>query len=486
MKILNANFRKVIFCILSFFLFAFLSENSLCAEPKEREYWPTIGWKTSTPELQGMDSTKLSIAVEFIQSRLPNVYSLLVVKNGYLVYEKYFYIGSVSRSAEIRSVTKSITSTLIGIALEKGYINSVDQKLIEFFPEYYTDGLDPKKKEISLENLLTMSAGFQWNERGPISREWEWSPDRMKFTIQLPLENRPGKVFEYNTSASHLLSGILTKTTKISTLDFANQHLFKPLGISVNSWRQDLQDYYYGGYGLKLTARDLAKIGYLYLNNGYWSGRSIISEYWVKESTKQQIHAFNSPIYGAFGYGYQWWVKKVDGYNSFRALGRGGQFIVVVPELDLVIVVTSDPAPPHPPTWIHYSPLFDLVAGAVKSERPPKKPLKAVELPSAVKAFITNYNQVLSDKNMMKIANFFSDRYLHDGFTKQMVLKWLTRTLSYTSEAKIIITKFEPEGDEVKIEYLLKDKYFEAPFITGSMLIKENGQWKWYGNQIPK
>ncbi len=226
MKILNASFRKVIFCILSFFLFAFLSENSLCAEPKEREYRPTIGWKTSTPELQGMDSIKLSIAVEFIQNRLPDVYSLLVVKNGYLVYEKYFYIGSVGRSAEIRSVTKSITSTLIGIALEKGYINSVEQKLIEFFPEYYTDGLDPKKKEISLENLLTMSAGFQWNERGPISREWAWSPDRMKFAIQLPLENRPGKVFEYNTSASHLLSGILTKTTKISTLDFANQHLF--------------------------------------------------------------------------------------------------------------------------------------------------------------------------------------------------------------------------------------------------------------------
>jgi hypothetical protein len=156
---------------------------------------------------------------------------------------------------------------------------------------------------------------------------------------------------------------------------------------------------------------------------------------------------------------------------------------VVVPELDLVIAVTSDPAQPHPPTSIHYSPLFDLVAASVKRKRPPKKPLHAVELPTEVKAFITDYNQA---RDVVTKADLISDRFLHDGVTKQMALRFLSGTLSYTSEAKIIITKFESEGDEVKIDVLFKDKYFEAPFMTGSKLIKENGHWKWYGNQVQK
>ena len=164
----------------------------------------------------------------------------------------------------------------------------------------------------------------------------------------------------------------------------------------------------------------------------------------------------------------------------------GGQFIVIVPELDLVIVVTSETAQPHPPTSIHYSPLFDLVAASVHRNRPPEKPLKAVELPTDVKAFITDYDQARFNKDVVTMADLISDRFLHDGVTKQMALRFLSGTLSYTSEAKIIITKFETEGNEVKIDVLLKDKYFEALFMTGSKLIKENGNWKWYGNQVPK
>jgi hypothetical protein len=203
----------------------------------------------------------------------------------------------------------------------------------------------------------------------------------------------------------------------------------------------------------------------------------------VKESTDKQIQAFRHPIYGAFDYGYQWWVKNIDGCNSFRAWGRRGQFIVVVPELDLVIVVTSETAQPHPPTSIHYSPVFDLVAASVKRKRPPKKPLKAAKLPADVNAFITEYNQA---KDMVTKANLISDRFLHDGVTKQMALRFLEGNLSYTSEAKMFITKFEPEGNQANIDVWLKDKYFEAPFMTGSKLIKENEHWKWYGNQVPR
>ncbi|MCJ7538499.1 MAG: beta-lactamase family protein [Desulfobacterales bacterium] len=486
MKIFHLSCSKKIFCILTLSLFSFLTEIAVCEQPKKREYWPTSGWRSSTPEMQGMDSAKLLIADEFIQNRLPDAFSLLVVKNGYLVFEKYYSWGSPEKYAVVHSVTKSVTSALIGIALDKGYLKSVDQKLIEFFPEYITDDLDPRKKEISLKHLLTMSAGFRWNDRGPVMGDWYTSSNWAKFTIQLPQENNPGEVFNYNSSTSHLLSIILSKSTKTSTLDFAKQNLFEPLGIQSAYWHQGPQGYYIGGFGLGLSARDLAKIGFLYLNNGYWNGQSIVSEYWVKESADQQIQAVSHPIYGTFGYGYQWWVKKVDDCSSFRAWGRRGQFIVIVPELDLVIAVTSKTAQPHPPTSIHYSPLFDLVAASVKRKRPPKKPLKAVELPTDVKAFITDYDQASFNKDVVTMADLISDRFLHDGVTKQMALRFLSGTLSYTSEAKIIITKFEPEGDEAKIDVLLKDKYFEAPFMTGSKLIKENGHWKWYGNQIPK
>jgi len=486
MKIFNLRSRKIIFCILSVSLFGCLAENAVCEQPRGREYWPTEGWRTSTPESQGMDSAKLLIADGFIRDRLPDAFSLLVVKNGYLVFEKYYAWGSPEKYAVVHSVTKSVISALIGIALDKGYLHSVDQKMIEFFPEYDTDELDPRIKEITLKHILTMSAGFMWNDRGPSMREWYTSPNWAKFSLQLPLQNNPGTVFNYNSSISHLLSIILSKSTKTSTLDFARQNLFEPLGIQSAFWHQGPQGYHIGGFGLALSARDLAKFGFLYLNNGYWNGQSIVPERWVAESTAPQIQAVGHPLYGRFGYGYQWWVKEVDGCSSFRAWGRRGQFAAVIPQLDLVIAVTSETAQPHPPTSIHYSPLFDLVAASVNRNRPVKKPLIAAQLPAEVEGFIAAYDQARFDKNGAKIADSFSDRFLHSGVTKQLALSFLSGALSYTAEAKTIITRFEPEGDEAEIDVALKDKYFETYVMIGSKLIRENGNWKWYGNQIPK
>ena len=486
MKKFSLNYRIKIFCILIFFFFAPFTENADCQQPTKREYWPTSDWKTSSPEQQGMDSAKLLLADEFIQNRLVDVFSLLVIKNGYLVFEKYYSWGSPEKIAVVHSVTKSFTSALIGIALDKGYLDSVDQKLIEFFPEYAADDLDPRIKEIRIKHILTMSAGFKWNARGPVMRDWYTSSDWARFTIQLPLVTNPGDKFNYNSSISHLLSIILSKSTKTSTYDFAKQNLFKPLGIQSAFWRQGPQGYHIGGFGLGLSARDLAKFGFLYLNNGYWKGQSIVPQQWVKKSTEQQIQAVSHPLYGTFGYGYHWWVKQVDGCSSFRAWGRRGQYVVVVPELDLVVAVTSNPALPHPPTSIHYSPLFDLVAASIKRKRPPKTPLQAVKLPADVKAFIADFDRARFNKNLKIMADLISDQFLHDGVTKQMAVEFLTGNLPYMHEAKIIVTRFEPEGDRAKIDVFLKDKYFEAPFMTGSKLIKENEYWKWYGNQIAK
>jgi CubicO group peptidase (beta-lactamase class C family) len=155
-------------------------------------------------------------------------------------------------------------------------------------------------------------------------RNWYLSSDWVKSAIQLPQGNTPGDIFNYNSSTSHLLSAILSKSSETSTLDFAKQYLFEPLGIQSAYWHQDQQGYHIGGFGLGISARDLAKLGFLYLNNGYWNGRNIVSESWVNESTSQQIQAASHPIYGEFQYGYQWWVKKVDGCKSYRAWGRRG------------------------------------------------------------------------------------------------------------------------------------------------------------------
>jgi len=483
MKTFSLSSSKKMFFIIIFSLFAFLTENAVCEFPKNREYWPTSGWKTSTPEQEGMDPAKLSIAVEFIENRLPDALSLLVVKNGYLVFERYFREGGAERVAVIHSVTKSVMSALIGIALDKGYLNSVDQKIIEFFPEYVTGDLNPRKKRISLKHLLTMSAGFKWNEWGLILWSWITSPDWGKFAIQLPQENNPGEVFNYNSSTSHLLSMILSKSTKVSTLDFADQNLFKPLGIQPQNWQRDPQGFYVGGFGLWLSARDLAKFGFLYLNNGFWNGQAIVPKDWVNESTRQWMFAHT--VYGPTGYGYQWWVKQVDDCHSYRAIGRRGQFIVVVPKLDLVMVVTSRTEPPDPPTSMHFSPLFDLIAGAVKRNRPPKMPLKTVKLPVDVKAFIAEFNQAYADKDFAKVADFMSDSFLLSGMTKQSILESYKVSASYLSESEMILTGFELQGNIAKIEGVRKDKYFEFPLPTGYMMIKENGQWKWYGNQIP-
>jgi CubicO group peptidase (beta-lactamase class C family) len=484
MKMCNTVFKKIVFCIFAFILFLFLTDDATCAQQLNRDYWPTNGWKISTPEQQGMDSAKLKIAVEFIQERLPDAYSLLVVKNGYLVFEKYFRKGSPDRIAVIHSVTKSFTSALIGIALDKGYLESVDQRLFDFFPEYVTDDLDWRKQEIRLKHLLTMSAGLKWNDWGPELWDWVVSLDWGEYTLQPPQDDYPGNVFNYNSSLSHLLSIILEKSTKISTLEFADQHLFKPLGIRQRHWDNDPQGYYTGGFGLSLTARDLAKLGFLYLNNGYWDGQSIVSEQWVQASTRHRWYAHR--VYGPTGYGYQWWVKEVDGFHSYRAWGRRGQFVVVVPKLDLVVVVTSETRQPVAPTSVHYSPLFDLVADAVKRDRPPKKRLKAIELPTDVKAFLNSFNQATADKDMLKISEYVSDNFLSHGVTKNRILAFFKIGAPYMSESKVILTGFERHGNLAKVQGVRKDKYFEIPILPRFYIIKENGQWKWYGNQLSR
>ena len=303
--------------------------------------WPTESWSTSTPEEQGMDSAVLSNMDERIHENYPNIYSVLVVRHGYLVYEKYYQGMSKDSYNPVYSVTKSVMSALTGIALRDKLITSIDQKISDYLPDYFANIDDTRKNDITIWNTLTMSAGLESIDSDYYS--YFSSDNWFEYTLGKPLTDDPGAKFVYNTGLTHFLSALITETSGMSTLDFANQYLFSKIGVSVKRWDTDPQGYYCGGSELYLTPVDMAKFGFLYLQNGVWDGNQIIPKEWIEESTKEQI-----AISAEEDYGYLFWLKTMTDkehnkdYFTYRASGAGGQNIVIIPELDMVIVITAN------------------------------------------------------------------------------------------------------------------------------------------------
>jgi CubicO group peptidase (beta-lactamase class C family) len=306
----------------------------------QRDYWPTRGWRESAPATQGLDAEMLAQADRAIEAEYPNIYSLLVVRHGYLVFEKYYHGHDRSDEYNVKSITKSVTSALIGIALEQGYLSSLDQRVIEYLPEYATPPIDERKQAITLRHLLTMTSGFAWTEDD--INAWISSRDWIKYAMNRPLAHDPGEVFAYDTASSHILSAVISRATGTSEFQFADDQLFRPLGISAHAWPADPQGYTFGSSELQLTSRDLAKFGYLYLNNGFWDGAQVVPAAWVKESTAERRSKVG--FFGDEGYGYLWWVAEDQGHAAYFALGYGAQYVYVVPDLDLVVVITANTA----------------------------------------------------------------------------------------------------------------------------------------------
>ncbi|UCC15898.1 MAG: serine hydrolase [Dehalococcoidales bacterium] len=318
----------------------FLSMVSSCSKSEEM----ATSWPESTPEDQGMDSELIKEALEQLAEQDNyEIHSLLIIRNGYLVTDAYFYTFSEGVKHNSFSVTKSITGTLVGIGLEKGYIRSIDQPILEFFPQNAVTNHETGKQMMTVQDLLTMQTGFDIISKPEDTlREMIMSDDWVDFTLDLPMKEEPGTYFDYCSPGSHLLSAIIQQATGMSTLDFAFKYLFNPLGISDVGWPSDPQGITHGWSDLHLTPYDMAKIGYLYVNNGCWEGKQIVSEEWVKTSTQAQVDfGEDRGYYGTqekdYGYGYQWWIMP----EYFSAVGHGGQFIIVSPERNLVIVMTG-------------------------------------------------------------------------------------------------------------------------------------------------
>lgn len=302
-------------------------------EPESQPY----EWEVASPAEQGLDSLQLSRA-DTRAAAIPGIASLLIVRNGYLVWEQYYNDYDKYNVWHLRSVTKSIISALVGIALYEGYLDSVDQRMADLLPEYLDPGLDSVKREITIKHLLTMTAGFEWQgSDDQFIEQWYSSFDWLEFGIERPLVDAPGTTFNYNSSLPHLLSAILTRQTEMSTLAFADKFLFEPLGITVTRWEKSPEGMYIGGFGLFLTPRDMARFGQLYVDGGHIDGQQIMPIDWIEESTRKHVSVSGGLSYG---YGYLWW-KKLFGIKNFVALGADGQMIYNFPRLRLVVVITA-------------------------------------------------------------------------------------------------------------------------------------------------
>jgi CubicO group peptidase (beta-lactamase class C family) len=298
-------------------------------------YWPTHGWRTSSPEEQGMDSQKLAPMLDFVQQQRLSLYSLLVIRNGYLVSETYFTSDHEDTRREIYSCTKSFISTLVGIGIDKGYIDGVNRRVMDFFPGRTFENSDVRKDGMTLDDLLTMRSGLDWEESDAAYVQMYRSTDWIKFVLDKPLKEQPGTEFRYCSGCSHVLSAIIQKATGVNTREFAEKNLFGPLGISDADWDTDASGIPIGGWGLHITPRDMAKLGYLYLRNGIWDSQQIVSAGWVKTATQTYAQVPDDPL----DYGYQWWTYPA--LDAYAALGRFGQTILVIPKLDLIVVTTA-------------------------------------------------------------------------------------------------------------------------------------------------
>ncbi len=310
--------------------------------------WPTEDWPTSTPENQGMDSESLVELLSFYRENRMNIHSMLIIRNGNIGLDACFYPFTPGGTVhDVASVTKSITSVLIGIAIDQGLIESVEQPLLSYFPERTIANLDANKEKITIENLLTMTSGFNcgYQPGEQEHNEMFTSEDWVQFVLDLPMARGPGQEYAYCSGNSHLLSAILTKVTRMSMLDFAQKHLFTPLGINEVIWPPDPQGITRGWGDLHLHPRDLAKIGYLYLNNGLWEGKQVLSAAWVEKSTQPQIDRAKKTdtfIRPGRDYGYAWHLVSEGPFSGmYYAAGRGGQSLTVLPDADIVTVITG-------------------------------------------------------------------------------------------------------------------------------------------------
>jgi CubicO group peptidase (beta-lactamase class C family) len=306
----------------------------------------SLEWPVVAPAEQGFDETRLATAFIVARSRA-HLKSLLVLRRGYLVAEEYFGADDDSTITDVRAVTTSFLSALVGIAIREGHIANVDQSIGDFLVPGAVPDLDAEHRGITIRHLLTMTSGLQWQEGTQAENDGfnaSGHSDLWRYALSKPVVQPPGSRINYNSGAASLLSVVLTHATGIGVLEYARQKLLAPLGIDSIAWVKD-GAYWYGGSAMRMRARDAAKLGVLYVNGGVSGGRTIVPADWIAQ-TLTPIVANGVPYYygpvASMNYGFLWWVDRQPSRDAFFAWGFGGQFVYCVPALKLVIVTTTD------------------------------------------------------------------------------------------------------------------------------------------------
>jgi CubicO group peptidase (beta-lactamase class C family) len=336
-------------------------------------YWPISHWRMKTPEEVGVDSQELIEVFNIIEEMDVNVHHLLVIRDGYILLEADFYPFKKEVKHQVFSITKCFTGTLVGMAIEDGILPGVQTPVLELYSSIPVENPHPWKGKITIEHLLTMTSGMAWNESysdpSANSREEMISgEDWAGYVLNKPMETRPGKSFRYNSGNSVLLMNAIEMRSGENSVAYADRKLLAPLGITDYHWFTDEKNTANGGTGLVLKARDVAKLGMLYLYQGEWAGNQLVSEEWISQSTWPQSDPGNPGV----KYGYHWWILP----EGFYAAGSGGQNIYVLPAMELIVLVTAGE-----PFGIPSEILYQGILPAVKSAEPlPDNPDAAAEL----------------------------------------------------------------------------------------------------------
>ena len=346
----------------------------------------------AAPETVGIDGAAIAKLVADIRAgKYSNVHSLLVLRSGKLVTEEYFQgdderrgqpLGNVRFDAatlhDLRSVSKSVTSALFGIAMSSGAIRDIDAPVLSYFPEY-RDLQTPERLRIRLRDVLSMTSGLEWDEDSrpygdPLNSEtaMDAADDRYRYVLSRPIAAPPGERFRYSGGDTMLLAAVIERATKQRLSKYAEQVLFRPLGIERYEWISYPDGTPIAASGLRLQPRDMAKFGLLYLQRGEWHGAQVVPEAWVKASTTPHAKVSDRP-FGFQNYGYQWWLgtARDDAHTPWiMAVGYGGQRIMLIPSRDLVMVITAGMYRNRAQTDITFEVLLDGVLPAAHHSAP--------------------------------------------------------------------------------------------------------------------
>jgi CubicO group peptidase (beta-lactamase class C family) len=395
----------------------------------EAPVWPIPDWQVSTPEEQGMDSSAIAKIIAYGKTK--SFDSLLITRHGRIVLDAYYapYTGDIPHN--INSATKSVVSSLVAMLRQDGLLNSFERPVLDLFADRDIANIDDRKKAMTVQHLLDMTSGLEWDEGFEGGAEQSMidmrrSPDWAKFILDRPIAHAPGEFFYYNSGNSHLLSALLTKLSGASTASYANARLLGPLGIAPPFWRRDPQGIAFGGAGLSLRPRDMAKIGYLYLRRGQWAGRQLLPAEWV-DTVNHATISMNAKVDGGLTYHNQFWA--LPDRHVFMAVGYHCQVIMVFPDPDIVAAMTAR-------DFCSFRKLADDISGAVKSDAAlPADPDAARLLAEAVRDVSTEMPTEVGPASM--IASAISGktyRFPANGLDIRSVSLTFTDNPGYTVE----------------------------------------------------